>query len=118
MAEPDDNPFAALARLRASLPPGEPEAAPAAPAAPKAPRPPARAVLRLARKGYGGKTVTLVEHLGLAPEALDALLGELKRALGCGGRRDGDALVLQGDRRDRLATLLTERGVRRITKSG
>ncbi len=79
------------------------------------PSPPARAVLRLQRKGYGGKEATVVTHLELAPADLEALGKELKRALGCGGAVTDGAIVLQGDQRERCAKLLEARGVRRIT---
>ena len=80
-----------------------------------APRGPARAVVRLERKGRGGKEVTVVEQLALPPAALREWLKSLKAALGCGGAVEGDALVLQGDHRDRVRALLEERGVRRVT---
>ncbi len=87
-----------------------------APEAASAARPgPARAVVRFERKGRGGKAVTVVEKLGLAPRALEAWLGDLKRALGCGGQVEGDALVLQGDLRERVRPLLEARGVRKVT---
>ena len=110
-------PFAGLAG-KLGLP-SAPEARPGLVAEPS-PTPatrtaPARAVVRLERKGRGGKEVTVVEKLGLAPADLDAWLGELKRALGCGGAAEGDALVLQGDLRARVGPLLEARGVRRVT---
>lgn len=112
--------------LRAKL--GLPDAPPApvpAPAAqpPAAQRPPAekpgpaRAVVRFERKGRGGKAVTVVEKLGLRPRELETWAGELKRALGCGGAVEGDALVLQGDLRERVRALLEARGVRKVTVS-
>jgi len=76
---------------------------------------PARAVVRLEKKGRGGKAVTVVEKLGLAPRDLETWLSDLKRALGCGGAVEGDALVLQGDSRERVGALLEARGVRRVT---
>ena len=76
----------------------------------------ARAVVRLERKGRGGKEVTVVEKLDLGAAALERWVGELKRALGVGGAVEGDALVLQGDVRDRVAALLTARGVRKVTR--
>lgn len=76
---------------------------------------PARAVVRLERKGRGGKAVTVVERLGLHPADLEAWLAELRRALGCGGSVEGDALVLQGDLRERVRGLLEACGVRRVT---
>jgi translation initiation factor 1 len=105
-----NNPFGALAPLRSTLP-DQP-----APAPPKAgPRPPARAVIRLERKGHGGKEVTLVTHLGLSPLELEKWAKALKSELGVGGGAEGDALVLQGDQRDRLKAALAARGITRIT---
>ncbi|RAL23004.1 translation initiation factor [Lujinxingia litoralis] len=67
--------------------------------------------LRIERKGRGGKTVTLLEGLGSPGEdALEALLGQLKRALGCGAAIDGEAIALQGDQRERAARWLQEQG--------
>jgi translation initiation factor 1 len=111
---PFNNPFARLAGERDALPEGpkpeEPTPAAAAPA-----RGPAKAVVRYERKGHGGKEVTRVEQLGLASEELERWLKALKQSLGCGGRVDGDALMLQGDQRERLPALLTARGVRKIS---
>jgi translation initiation factor 1 len=109
-------PFADLAKrlgVPSSPAPEAPAAAEPSPAA-AAPAPP-RAVVRLERKGRGGKAVTVVEKLALRPRELEAWLGELKRALGCGGAVEGDALVLQGDLRDRVGALLEARGVRKVT---
>jgi translation initiation factor 1 len=105
----------AFAKLRERLPAGwEPPApAPAAPA-PAAPSAPARAVVRLERKGRGGKEATVVEKLGLAPEPLERWLDEAKRALGCGGALEDDAIVLQGDQRERVARSLELRGVGKV----
>ncbi len=110
------SPFSALSGLRGALPDGPPP--PQAPAAAAAPlsKAPARAVLRLERKGHGGRDATRVSHLELAASDLDAWLLDAKRALGCGGAVDGADLILQGDVRDRLATWLTTRGVRRVTR--
>ncbi len=102
------SPFAGLADLRASLPSGP------------APKPvvnksPARAVVRMERKGRGGKEATVIEKLELSKSDLETWCRELKQALGCGGAVDGDAIVLQGDLRPRVASLLSERGVGKVT---
>jgi translation initiation factor 1 len=76
---------------------------------------PARAVVRLERKGRGGKEATVVEKLGLAPAQAERWVKELKASLGCGGAVEGDALVLQGDQRERVKALLERRGVRKVT---
>lgn len=110
--------FAALAALRDKLPTHEGAPAPAGEGVAKRkpePRGPARAVVRLERKGRGGKEATIVEKLELPPAELERWCKELKGALGCGGAVDGDAIVLQGDLRPRLEKLLTARGVRKVT---
>lgn len=106
----------------------EEPAKPAAPSGPVTVRPahpaptvnpegkgPAWAVIRLERKGRGGKEATIVEKLGLKPDDLEEWCKELKASLGCGGAVEGDTIVLQGDLRQRLAALLTKRGVRKVT---
>ena len=62
------------------------------------------------RKGRAGKTVTLVEGLTLSADQLDELARELRRACGTGGTIKDGAIEIQGDLRDRIATLLQERG--------
>ncbi|ADO69334.1 translation initiation factor [Stigmatella aurantiaca] len=111
-AAPFHNPFAALAGQREALPVGpEPQVAVPKPEARKGP---AKAVVRMERKGRGGKEVTVVEQLGLPPAEREVWLKALKGALGCGGAVEEDVLVLQGDHRERLPGLLEARGVRRV----
>jgi translation initiation factor 1 len=120
-AAPFHNPFAAaLGGLRDGLPPGAPApaAVPPAPADEPADKPagPREAVLHLERKGRGGKDVTRVELRPAPPAAgpagLGGWLGDLKRALGCGGSVEDGVLYLQGDQRERLAAFLKGRGLR------
>ncbi len=84
-------------------------------AAPRPVKGPARAVVRLERKGRAGKEATVVEKLALSPEVLRAWSDDLKRALGCGGAVEGDAIALQGDQRERARRWLEARGVRKVT---
>ncbi len=112
-AAPFNNPFASLGLQREALPPG-PAPSPSK-AETEAPKGPARAVVRLERKGRGGKEVTVVEQLGLPGAQMEAWLKALKGSLGCGGTVEGDTLVLQGDQRERLPSLLEARGVRRVS---
>ena len=108
---PNANPFAALEALRGSLPSG-----PAAPRPiPDKPSAPGRAVVRMERKGRGGKEVTVVDKLGLGPAALEIWCRDLKHALGCGGSVDGETILLQGDLRSRVPAVLTARGVAKVT---
>ena len=105
------NPFEGLARLRDQLPKG-PEAPAPKPVVAKGP---ARAVVRIERKGRRGKEVTIVEKLGLKPVELEQWCKDLKQALGCGGAIEDDAIVLQGDMRDRIAAVLEKKGVAKVT---
>jgi translation initiation factor 1 len=107
------SPFARLEALRSSLPVGAPASHAATPDA--KPRGPARAVVRMERKGRGGKEVTVIEKLGLAADELEVWCKALKKALGCGGAVDGEMIVLQGDLRERVPTVLTARGVAKVT---
>ncbi len=111
---PFHDPFA---KLRERLPEGwtAPAPPPAAAATPAPLAAPARAVVRIERKGRGGKDATVVEKLALPPAALESWLDEAKRALGCGGAVEDGALVLQGDQRERIARWLERRGVRKVT---
>ncbi len=105
----------AFSRLRERLPEGymPPTPDPRAAAAAKAP---ARAVVRLERKGRGGKEATVVEKLELPAAELARWADELKRSLGCGGGVEGDAVAVQGDQRDRVVRWLEGRGVKKVVK--
>ena len=109
--KPFHNPFGALSGLKDTLPKGpepKPEKAEQA-------KGPARAVVRLERAGRRGKEVTVIEHLELKPKEREAWLTALKGALGCGGGLEDDALVLQGDHRQRAAKWLEQKGVKKVT---
>lgn len=106
--KPFNNPFSQLGGLRDALPQGKPKPE-------KEQKGPARAVVRLERAGRRGKEVTIVEHLELSLKQREAWLKELKSAMGCGGVLEEDALVLQGDLRERAAKWLEKKGVRKVT---
>jgi translation initiation factor 1 len=106
--KPFHNPFGALREKLGDLPAGPP------PRTPAPPKGPARAVVRMERKGRGGKEVTAIEQLDLPPRELEVWLKDLKGALGCGGALESATIVLQGDQRKRLPGLLTARGVRNV----
>jgi translation initiation factor 1 len=68
-----------------------------------------KAALRLEKRA-SGKTVTVVAGLPRNGAFLEALLKDLKKSCGTGGRADDGAVELQGDQRDRLRDLLAARG--------
>jgi translation initiation factor 1 len=100
--KPFNNPFGGLAGLKDSLPEGKKPLA-------KDPKRPPKAVLRLERAGRGGKEVTVVSNLELPVDQREMWLKEMKSGLGCGGHIEGDALVLNGDQRERGAKWLESR---------
>lgn len=121
-----DSPFAALRAL--ARPEPDRESSPAEAASPQpssgptasspagsAPAP-RRAVVRIEKKGRGGRTVTRIERLGLDADALAALATRLRRALGCGGAVEGEDIIVQGDVRDRVVAWLEADGVTRISR--
>ncbi len=88
-----------------------------APAQESAPaRPPARAVVRLERKGRGGKQATLITHLGLGPDALERWCTTMRKQLGCGGAVEDDTIALQGDQRERAVAWLSAQGIKQVTR--
>jgi len=112
---PFNTALAGLAARMGDVPQVAASVPPVAPAKPPGRPPPARAVVRMERAGRGGKIVTVVEKLDLPPRELEKWLGELKRALGCGGVVEDGAIALQGDTRERVGAWLERRGVRKVT---
>jgi translation initiation factor 1 len=77
-----------------------------------APTPAGDGIARVRRetKGRGGKTVTTIGGLPLAPDDLRALAKELKRQCGTGGSLKDGVIEIQGDHADKLVSELTRRG--------
>ncbi|HSB52099.1 MAG TPA: translation initiation factor [Dissulfurispiraceae bacterium] len=73
---------------------------------------PPRVVVRLERKGRGGKSVTVIDGLHVALGQRQALLKRLKSALGTGGTVRESTIEIQGDHRDALVEMLTRLGYR------
>lgn len=72
-----------------------------------------RVVLQYERAGRGGKEVTILKGQWIESQEMrvrDALLRDLKRALGTGGALEGREIVLQGDRRDTAKAWLLKAG--------
>jgi translation initiation factor 1 len=68
--------------------------------------------LHRGKAGKGGKAATLVTGLPGSEADLDAILKQLKQALGAGGSRDGRVLAIQGDQREKLRERLEQLGHR------
>jgi translation initiation factor 1 len=61
-------------------------------------------------KGRGGKAVTVVRGVPLAPDALQALGKRLRTGCGSGGTAKDGALEIQGDHVERVMALLRTEG--------
>ncbi len=70
-------------------------------------------VVRVSRetKGRGGKAVTVVRGVALAPEQLADLGKQLRTACGSGGTVKDGVIEVQGDHADRIVELLKARGL-------
>ncbi len=69
-----------------------------------------RTIVRLDRKGRGGKTVTAIEGLQLSGADSEKLLKQLKAKLGTGGTVKNGSLEIQGDHCDAVMTELSRIG--------
>ena len=69
-------------------------------------------VVRIHRetKGRKGKGVSLIKGLDLAADELKKLGSELKKKCGCGGAVKDGVIEVQTDDREKLRTLLTDKG--------
>ena len=61
-------------------------------------------------KGRGGKSVTLVQGLALAPLALELLGKQLRTACGAGGTVKEGIIEIQGDHCERVIDALKQQG--------
>ncbi|NTU42334.1 MAG: translation initiation factor [Nitrospirales bacterium] len=69
-----------------------------------------RVIVKLDRKGRGGKTVTVIEGIQLQKKEREALLKQLKGRLGTGGTVSDAGIEIQGDHRDTVMAELEKRG--------
>ncbi len=71
-----------------------------------------RVLVRLERKGRGGKSVTVIDGLQMPQSERETLLKLLKSKLGTGGALRQSVLEIQGDHRDAVVEALQQRGYR------
>ncbi len=73
--------------------------------------------LRREKSGRGGKTVTVLEGID-NPEDRKALLKTLQKQCACGGTIRENAIEIQGDKRNEMATFLKDQGYRVVLSGG
>ena len=75
-------------------------------------RPTSDGIVRIRRetKGRKGKGVTTLSGFDLPEPELKQLAKELKKHCGTGGALKNDVIEIQGDNRDKLKTLLEQKG--------
>lgn len=66
--------------------------------------------ISIERKGRGGKTATIISGWICSHEQLLEIASQLKQSLGAGGSARGGEILVQGDRRSQILTLLTRMG--------
>lgn len=67
-------------------------------------------VVSMERKGRGGKTATIISGFTWPDNRIAELASTLKSRLGTGGAARGGEILIQGDRRADVASLLRKQG--------
>lgn len=75
-------------------------------------------VLRVGResKGRGGKEVTIIRGFKGTKSELETVCNMLKKKCGAGGTVDGEEIIIQGDKRDLIVSLLIKEGYNNTKK--
>lgn len=102
-----NNPFEALSALRDILPEGDDATPTEAPGS--EPLPTLRLFYEV--KGRGGKPVTIISGLeSMATDRVNSLASLIKKKLAVGGSCRGGEILVQGDRRVQLRSILADQG--------
>ena len=62
------------------------------------------------KKGRKGKVATIIEGFTIDDDAVEQIASELKRKIGTGGSARGGEILLQGEWKEKVITLLKEKG--------
>lgn len=66
----------------------------------------------LERKGRAGKVATIITGFTLSDEQVSLIAADIKKSLGTGGSARGGEILIQGDRRQQILKLLTDKGLK------
>ena len=76
-----------------------------------------RWIVRISKKGRGGREATLLSARGLPDnEDLSSLAKRIRKQMGCGASLEAAGVLVQGDQRARLEAWLLKHGARRVTQ--
>jgi translation initiation factor 1 (eIF-1/SUI1) len=76
-----------------------------------------RWIVRISKKGRGGREATLLSARGLPEkEDLSSLARRIRKQMGCGASLEGADVLVQGDQRERLEHWLIKQGARKVTQ--
>jgi len=76
-----------------------------------------RWIVRISKKGRGGREATLLSARGLPDkEDLSPLARRIRKQMGCGASLEGPDVLVQGDQRERLEHWLLKQGARKVTQ--
>ena len=76
-----------------------------------------RWIVRISKKGRGGREATLLSARGLPEkEDLSSLARRIRKQMGCGASLEGPDVLVQGDQRERLERWLIKHGARKVTQ--
>ncbi len=64
------------------------------------------------KKGRGGKTATIVEGFEISDDDVAEIARKLRKKLGAGGSSRGGEILIQGDRKETVVSMLREMGYR------
>lgn len=77
-----------------------------------------RVDVRREKAGRGGKTVTTIEGIKMAPQDVQALLKGMKLHCGVGGAYKDGVMIIQGDKREEVGEFLEKKGFRVVFAGG
>lgn len=87
-----------------------PEGSEPEPETPSVPKQTGKLIVSIERKGRAGKTATIISGFTLPDEEVKRLATELKSKLGTGGSARGGEILIQGERRESVCSLLRSMG--------
>lgn len=69
-------------------------------------------------RGKGGKVATIIENFKGSDDALNDLAKTLKAKCGVGGSAKDGVIIIQGEKREQILTLLAQQGFKSKKKGG